>query len=74
MAVGRLVWDMDGTLLDSGVVVPAAYVAPIRHLGGPAVRPEQVVAHYSAGPPERILAALLGRDVGCPEPSGLRIL
>jgi HAD superfamily hydrolase (TIGR01509 family) len=67
MAVGRLVWDMDGTLLDSGVVVPAAYVAAIRHLGGPAVSPEQVVAQYSVGPPERILAALLGRDVRATE-------
>ena len=45
----QLVWDMDGTLLDSGVVVPAAYVATVRELGGPAVTPEQVVERYWLG-------------------------
>jgi HAD superfamily hydrolase (TIGR01509 family) len=59
----QLVWDMDGTLLDSGVVVPAAYVATVRELGGPPVTPAQVVARYSLGTSEMILADLLGRDV-----------
>lgn len=44
MATSELVWDMDGTLLDSTVVVPAAFVAAVRELGGPSVGPEQVVA------------------------------
>jgi HAD superfamily hydrolase (TIGR01509 family) len=60
----QLVWDMDGTLLDSGVAVPAAYVAAVRQLGGPAVTAEQVVSRYWLGTPEKILADLLGRDVG----------
>ena len=60
----QLVWDMDGTLLDSGVVVPAAYVATVRELGGPPVtacagRGER----YWLGTPEMILADLLGREV-----------
>jgi HAD superfamily hydrolase (TIGR01509 family) len=59
----QLVWDMDGTLLDSGVVVPAAYVATVRELGGPPVTPDQVVARYWLGTSEMILADLLGRDV-----------
>ena len=59
----QLVWDMDGTLLDSGVVVPAAYVATVRELGGPPVTPAQVVARYWLGTSEMILADLLGRDV-----------
>jgi HAD superfamily hydrolase (TIGR01509 family) len=59
----QLVWDMDGTLLDSAVVVPAAYVAAVRQLGGPAVTPAQVISRYWIGTPEAILADLLGRDV-----------
>ena len=67
MRVRQLVWDMDGTLLDSTVVVPAAYVAAVRRLGGPPVRPEQVIASYSLGPPEVLLAHLLGRDLAAGE-------
>jgi HAD superfamily hydrolase (TIGR01509 family) len=61
--VSQLVWDMDGTLLDSSAGVPAAYVAAIRRLGGPPTSPEQVVASYPLGPPEVLLAHLLGRDL-----------
>jgi HAD superfamily hydrolase (TIGR01509 family) len=63
MRVRQLIWDMDGTLLDSTVVVPAAFVAAVRRLGGPPVRPAQVIASYSLGPPEVLLAHLLGRDL-----------
>jgi len=63
----QLVWDMDGTLLDSGVVVPAAFVAAVGQLGGPAVTPAQVVARYSLGTPEVILADLLGREIATAE-------
>lgn len=60
----QLVWDMDGTLLDSGVAVPAAYVAAVRALGGPTVTAAEVVARYWLGTPEMILADLLGRRLG----------
>ncbi|MFG2691626.1 HAD family hydrolase [Streptomyces sp. NPDC048405] len=63
MATLELVWDMDGTLLDSTVVVPAAFVAAVRELGGPRVSPEEVVASYSRGTPEVILAHLVGREL-----------
>ena len=63
----QLVWDMDGTLLDSGVAVPASYVAAVRELGGPAVTPAQVIARYGLGTPEVILADLLGRDIEAAE-------
>jgi HAD superfamily hydrolase (TIGR01509 family) len=65
--VRQLVWDMDGTLLDSSVVVPAAYVAAVRHLGGPELTPAQVVASYSVGPPDVLLAHLLGRRLAAGE-------
>lgn len=63
MATLELVWDMDGTLLDSTVVVPAAFVAAVRELGGPRVSPEEVVASYSRGTPEVILAHMVGREL-----------
>jgi HAD superfamily hydrolase (TIGR01509 family) len=59
----QLVWDMDGTLLESGVVVPAAFLAAARHLGGPEATAAEVIARYSLGTPELILADLVGRDV-----------
>jgi phosphoglycolate phosphatase len=61
--VVQLVWDMDGTLLDSGVVVPAAFAAAVRQLGGPATTPAEVIGRYSLGTPEIILADLVGRAV-----------
>lgn len=67
MAVRQLVWDMDGTLLDSSVGVPAAYVAAVRRLGGPPTSPEQVIASYPLGPPDVLLAHLLGRDLAAGE-------
>ncbi|MFE5374981.1 HAD family hydrolase [Streptomyces mirabilis] len=67
MATLELVWDMDGTLLDSTVMVPAAFVAAVRDLGGPSVGPDQVVASYSLGTPEVILAHLVGRQLALDE-------
>jgi phosphoglycolate phosphatase-like HAD superfamily hydrolase len=63
MPVRHLVWDMDGTLLDSGVAVPVSFVAAVRRLGGPQLRPEDVVASYARGPSDVLLAHLLGRDL-----------
>ena len=63
----QLVWDMDGTLLDSGVAVPAAYVAAVSQLGGPTVTAADVVGKYWLGIPELILADLLGRDIEAAE-------
>ncbi len=54
---------MDGTLLDSAVAVPAAYVAAVGRLGGPALHPDQVVGSYSVGPSAVLLAHLLGREL-----------
>ncbi|NYI93726.1 HAD superfamily hydrolase (TIGR01662 family) [Streptomonospora nanhaiensis] len=59
----RLVWDMDGTLLDSTEVVPDAFVATVRDLGGTDVDREKVVAAYSLGVPEVMLRHLLGRPL-----------
>ncbi len=58
-----LAWDMDGTLLDSAVAVPAAFAAALRRLGRPPVTAPEVIAAYPLGPPDVILAHLAGRAV-----------
>jgi HAD superfamily hydrolase (TIGR01509 family) len=63
MAARAVVWDMDGTLLDSSVAVPAAFAAGLRRIGGPVVGAAQVIAAYPLGPAEIIMAHLAGRDV-----------
>lgn len=64
MPVSTVVWDMDGTLLDSSAVVPAAFASAVRELGAQPVDHAQVIAAYRLGPPEVILAHLVGRSVG----------
>jgi HAD superfamily hydrolase (TIGR01509 family) len=63
MASRAVVWDMDGTLLDSSAAAPAAYAAAVLELGGREVTAEEVIAAYPLGPPAVILARLLGRPV-----------
>ena len=52
---------MDGTLIDSATVIPDAYIACITALGGRSYTPSEIIAAYSVGPPEAMLAHLLGR-------------
>lgn len=59
----HLVWDMDGTLVDSTAVVPEAFTGAVVELGGPPVERDEVVAAYSLGVPEVMLAHLLGRPL-----------
>jgi len=64
VALGRLqavVWDMDGTLIDSRFAVPDAYRATVAALGGIAYTREQVIELYPLGPPANLLTRLLGR-------------
>ena len=56
-----VVWDMDGTLIDSTRAVPDAYLTAVASLGGPRLTAEDVIAAYHLGPPARILTHLLGR-------------
>jgi HAD superfamily hydrolase (TIGR01509 family) len=59
----QLVWDMDGTLLDSEEVVPDAFIGAVAELQGPSVDRSMVIATYSLGVPEVIMAHLLGRTL-----------
>ena len=59
--VTALVFDMDGTLIDSKTVVPDSYIAAIRAAGGPTIRREQVIERYSLGPPRVLMSHFLER-------------
>ncbi|HEX8004175.1 MAG TPA: HAD family hydrolase [Mycobacteriales bacterium] len=60
--VEAVVWDMDGTLVDSVDAVTGAYADAIVAGGAPRPTSEAVVAAYALGPPAALLTALLGRD------------
>ncbi|NES27328.1 HAD-IA family hydrolase [Micromonospora terminaliae] len=59
--VAGIVFDMDGTLIESHEVVPAAYRAAVRAGGGPERTDAEVIAAYSLGSPADLLTHLLGR-------------
>lgn len=56
-----VVFDLDGTLLDTMGLAPAVYTETIRALGGPRVSPAEVVARWHIGPTPVVLAHFLGR-------------
>ncbi|WP_231934695.1 HAD family hydrolase [Micromonospora viridifaciens] len=65
-----IVFDMDGTLIESHAVVPAAYRAAVLDRGGPALTDAEVIAGYSLGSPAALLTHLIGRpatdaDLAC---------
>lgn len=57
-----IVFDMDGTLLDSSATVPAAYAAAIFELSGRVCTDDEVIAAYGAGPAEALLGRFIGRE------------
>jgi beta-phosphoglucomutase-like phosphatase (HAD superfamily) len=60
--VKAIVFDMDGTLLDSSATVPAAYGAAIFELSGRRCTDDDVIAEYGAGPAAVLLSRLIGRE------------
>ena len=58
-----VVFDLDGTLVDTMASAPEAYVNTIRTLGGPVLSPERIVATWHIGPAPAVLERLLGRPV-----------
>ncbi|GAA1610793.1 HAD family hydrolase [Actinoplanes couchii] len=63
MRIDDVVWDMDGTLVDSTRVVPDAFVRAVATLNGPVITSAEVVAAYPRGTPEVILSFLVGREL-----------
>jgi HAD superfamily hydrolase (TIGR01509 family) len=62
-AIEAVVFDMDGTLIDTSAVVPAAFGATIRELGGPDLTDDEMIDSYVLGPPAAIMSHFLERDV-----------
>src|SRR5437868_1628120 len=58
-----VVFDMDGTLIDTSQVVPPAFSATIREMGGPDLSAGEVIESYVIGPPAAIMEHFLGRPV-----------
>jgi HAD superfamily hydrolase (TIGR01549 family) len=65
--VEAVVFDMDGTLIDTSEVVPPAFSAAIREMGGPPLTHGEVIDSYVLGPPAAIMEHFLGRPVSEPE-------
>ncbi|CAN5664823.1 HAD-IA family hydrolase [soil metagenome] len=59
--LAAVVFDMDGTLIESAAVLPLAYIAAVEAAGGPTHSPQTVIDAYSVGPPAAMLTHLLGR-------------
>ena len=59
--LSAVIFDMDGTLVDSLEGVPAAYIATVELLTGRIFTVDEVVANYSVGPGKAMLSVLLGR-------------
>ena len=58
--VRAVAFDLDGTLLDTGTVVPDSYIAVVRELGGPALTRRDVISAYRVGAADAVIAELLG--------------
>lgn len=58
-----VVFDLDGTLVDTVPTILSAYAETIRALGGPAVTPDDVLASFHVGPTAVLLEHFLGRPV-----------
>ena len=60
--VDAIVFDMDGTLLDSSETVPPAYAAAIFELCGRRCTTEEILAAYPAGPAGALISRFTGRE------------
>lgn len=62
-ALDAVIFDMDGTLIDSMGPVNDAFVETILAAGGPRLTHADIVAAFPKGPSDRMLTHLLGRPV-----------
>ncbi|MCW2808705.1 MAG: Phosphoglycolate phosphatase, partial [Marmoricola sp.] len=56
-----VIWDMDGTLVETATVVPDAFIETVRRLGGEPPDRDGVVALYAVGTPHVMLGRMLAR-------------
>src|ERR671922_422799 len=58
-----VVFDLDGTLVDTMPLILDTYVGTIRSLGGPDVTTDDVLAKFHVGPTPVLLEHFLGRPI-----------
>jgi HAD superfamily hydrolase (TIGR01509 family) len=58
-----VVFDLDGTLLDTMTAAQQVYVDTIRFLGGPELSASEIIAAWHTGPTPVVLEHFLGRPV-----------
>src|SRR4051812_32836899 len=58
-----VVFDLDGTLVDTMGVILNVYVETIRAQGGAVVTPNDVLAQFAIGPTPMVLEHFLGRSI-----------
>jgi len=64
LTVDAVVFDLDGTLVDSMMCAPQAYADTLRALGGQNLSVNDVLAEWHIGPTSVVLEHFLGRPVG----------
>ena len=57
-----VIWDMDGTLFDSAGAVPMAFIQVLKRSTDRDYTTDEIVEHYSLGPPSAIFAHILERN------------
>lgn len=62
-SIDAVIFDMDGTLIDSMDPVNEAFVETIVAAGGPTYTHADIIAAFPKGPSDRMLTHLLGRPV-----------
>jgi phosphoglycolate phosphatase-like HAD superfamily hydrolase len=62
--IRAVVFDLDGTLLDSLPVVIECYRRTVLAFHGPDLSPEEILAAFSIGPATVMLETLIGRPIG----------
>ncbi|MEE4195902.1 MAG: HAD family hydrolase [Anaerolineae bacterium] len=55
-----IIFDMDGTLIDSSAAVPDAFIKTVAEFGLTVQTREEIVALYHIGPPKALFSHLLG--------------
>src|SRR5919206_3520693 len=61
--VRAVVFDLDGTLVDTMACILATYVDTIRLLGGPDITAEDVLSKFHIGPARVVLEHFLSRPI-----------
>jgi HAD superfamily hydrolase (TIGR01549 family) len=61
--LSAVVFDLDGTLVDTLRLILGTYVDTIRSLGGPVVTTDDVLATFHIGPTATLLEHFLGRPI-----------